>query len=89
VMITVPGLESHNSCDSRSNNMHGFLIYDRYVFIYSFFLCSKIMDFIRGLGSYHGMYACFTSHGTYKSFRSIIKLYLIVCRHNFQKVTTS
>ncbi len=30
-------------------------------------LHSKIMHFIRGsyLGSYHGMYACFTSHGTY------------------------
>ncbi len=28
---------------------------------------NKIMHFIRGsyLGSYHGMYACFTSHGTY------------------------
>ncbi len=55
--------------------MHGFIIYDRYVFIYSFFLMQqhgyalhgKIMHFIRGsyLGSYHGMYACFTSHGTY------------------------
>jgi hypothetical protein len=30
-------------------------------------LHNKIMDFIRGsyLGSYHSMYACFTSHGTY------------------------
>ncbi len=56
--------------------MHGFIIYDRYVFIYSFIflmqqhgyaLHSKIMHFIRGsyLGSYHGMCARFTSHGTY------------------------
>ncbi len=43
-----------------------------YLFIFlmqqhGYALHSKIMHFIRGnyLSSYHGMYACFTSHGTY------------------------
>jgi hypothetical protein len=52
------------------NNMHVFIICDRYVF----FMQQHgllIMHFIRGiyLGSYNGMYACFTSHGTYSLTR--------------------
>jgi hypothetical protein len=56
-----------------SSFMTGMFFIFIYLFIYflmqqhGYALHSKIVHFIRGsyLGSYHGMYACFTSHGTF------------------------